>query len=617
MRNLITLLLLAAILGIVLISCANNATAESNLMPQVQPTADLSSQVSIELTSRYDTAAQYNTVGQVVRITYTIRMLKNDLNDTIQPNISFTGAAPVACPAVNTVGNLNDRFDTGEAIDCTYDYPLTQTDLDRGSISNAVTVTVYTVTSSLVTTTVPTVQSKILSLTVSANPTTYSQSGQSITFTYTLKNDGVAQIGPAQLSVTDTLISQTPFNCGNPDATIAPGATLTCTSTYSISAADLEKTSISNNAIASGGNAKPSSAVSVAITKSGTSSGVTLQHTVQKGEWLWQIARCYGADPAQTVAANSQLPDASELTPGVVVTVPNAGSKGAVHKPPEPCVTLYTVKSGDTWGSIASAHGADPGFTQYVNENVFSVGSVIKVPHYTAGMNFQVPSSSTPTTTSLTLTVTANLTTYGSVGQTITFTYLIRNSGSTTLGPTQFTINDSLLSATPFNCGVADTTLAPNATVTCSANYTVTQADMEKSSIANNATASGGGAGPSQPDSETVTRSVSTLNLSVVPVPSTYSQVGQLITITYIITNGGTTDIGPTQFTITDTLVGASPFNCGSSNTTLVVNGNVTCSTNYTITEANMGQASISTNAIAAGGGVPASAPVVKPITKQ
>ncbi|MCL4271783.1 MAG: hypothetical protein KJZ72_19645, partial [Anaerolineales bacterium] len=109
----------------------------------------------------------------------------------------------------------------------------------------------------------------------------------------------------------------------------------------------------------------------------------------------------------------------------------------------------------------------------------------------------------------------------------------------------------------------------------------------------------------------------STLNLSVVPVPSTYSQVGQLITITYIITNGGTTDIGPTQFTITDTLVGASPFNCGSSNTTLVVNGNVTCSTNYTITEANMAQASISTNATAAGGGVPASAPVVKPITKQ
>jgi hypothetical protein len=96
--------------------------------------------------------------------------------------------------------------------------------------------------------------------------------------------------------------------------------------------------------------------------------------------------------------------------------------------------------------------------------------------------------------------------TYNQAGQVIAFMYVIKNGGTGNLGPTQFTVTDGLIGAAPINCGAANTTLAPNATVTCSVNYTTTQPDMSVASIANNAIASGGGVGPSQPASVTVTR---------------------------------------------------------------------------------------------------------------
>jgi LysM repeat protein len=215
-----------------------------------------------------------------------------------------------------------------------------------------------------------------LSLTVSASQTTYDQTGQQIVFTYLLKNTGNTTLGPDQFKVTDTLIGTQPFNCGDPGTTLAPGTTLSCTSTYTISQADMNVASISNVATALGGAAQSQA------------TGVTL----------------------------------------------NRGAR------------------------------------------------------------------------SLSLAVTASTAVYGSAGQQITFTYVIKNNGTSTLGPAQFTISDALFGTTPLSCGAANTTLAPNATVTCAYVYTITAADMTVTSIINLATASGGGAGPSSAVSVTITR---------------------------------------------------------------------------------------------------------------
>ena len=130
---------------------------------------------------------------------------------------------------------------------------------------------------------------------------------------------------------------------------------------------------------------------------------------------------------------------------------------------------------------------------------------------------------------------------------------------------------------------------------------------MNAASITNVATASGGGVGSSQVANVTVYKGTSTLALTTMASPTTYDQVGQQITFSYAIKNSGSTTLGPTQFIITDQLIGTAPFNCGAANTTLTPNASVTCSAIYTITQADMNAASITNIATASSGDAGAS----------
>src|SRR5439155_11070097 len=65
----------------------------------------------------------------------------------------------------------------------------------------------------------------------------------------------------------------------------------------------------------------------------------------------------------------------------------------------------------------------------------------------------------------LTLRKSASRTTYSAVGQTITYTYTVINTGNVNIGPAQFTVSDNHIGSplgTPFNCGPANTILSPN-----------------------------------------------------------------------------------------------------------------------------------------------------------
>ena len=629
MKKIIYPLILSAMISLIVTSCGllpGGGESDSNL-PAIQATMTLSAtdKVGIELTTQYDTAVVYNAVNQIVKFKYNVKMIRNDLTDSTPPNlvITISTGGTAVCPAINTVGNLNDRLDTGEIIQCTFDYPILQTDLDKGSITNVATANIYGVNSIQVTTTVPAVSSKVVTLTKSANPTTYSAAGQTITYTYIIKNSGTSPIGPSQCTITDTGINNNaPFNCGNADATIAPGATLTCSSTYTVSAADANAASVSSNAVATCGGASPSQPASAPITKGAAvpGSGNTVQHTVRNGEWLWQIARCYGADPQKTVEANPSV-DPKMLKAGMVVNVPNVGSKGTIFikSASDLCVRLHTVQSGETWTSIAQLYGADPGLTQMSNSNNLIVGKEVKVPLYTAGLNIPLvttPSTSNPTS-ALVLTVTPSTTTYGQAGQAITFNYAIKNNGTTTLGPTQFIVNDVFMSPSAFNCGPASTTLAPGATTTCSNNYSISQNDMGAVNIQFSTTASGSGVPTSPAVATTLTKGITQLTLTVTANPLTYSQAGQIINFSYTIKNSGTTTLGPAQFTVIDPFLNPTTINCGVANTTLTPNATVNCSATYTISQVDMGAVNIQFSTTASGGGAPTSQAVPTTITKQ
>ena len=106
-----------------------------------------------------------------------------------------------------------------------------------------------------------------LSLTVTANPTTYTQAGQIITFNYEIKNNGTVNLGPAQFTIKDDLIGETEFNCGEPNITLIPGGTVSCIKTYEITDADMQESQISNHAVALGAGAPASPAANATLTK--------------------------------------------------------------------------------------------------------------------------------------------------------------------------------------------------------------------------------------------------------------------------------------------------------------------------------------------------------------
>ncbi|GJM41828.1 MAG: hypothetical protein DHS20C20_21100 [Ardenticatenaceae bacterium] len=106
--------------------------------------------------------------------------------------------------------------------------------------------------------------------------------------------------------------------------------------------------------------------------------GSTVEHKVQAGDWLMQIARCYGADYTAVRRANPQLVNPNRIMPDVVVTVPNVGSAGDVHG--APCVAEYTVAMGDTWLGLAEQFDTTAVILQRVNPGRLLAADTIIVP---------------------------------------------------------------------------------------------------------------------------------------------------------------------------------------------------------------------------------------------
>ena len=109
----------------------------------------------------------------------------------------------------------------------------------------------------------------------------------------------------------------------------------------------------------------------------GLTPGTTIQHTVIRGEWLLQIARCYGTAYSGVWAAN-RLPNPDLIYPGQVIIVPNIGSIGRIIG--SPCVQAHPIETGETWESMATRFGTTVAILRRANPGELFVGRIIWAP---------------------------------------------------------------------------------------------------------------------------------------------------------------------------------------------------------------------------------------------
>ncbi len=172
----------------------------------------------------------------------------------------------------------------------------------------------------------------------------------------------------------------------------------------------------------------------------------------------------------------------------------------------------------------------------------------------------------------------------------MTYSFVATNTGNVTLSGVAIT--DQLDGLWALDCNPATAaTLAPTDTLTCTATYAATQADVDAGTILNLATVTGTpptGAAVSDEDGATVTIGAApAIDLVKTASPRNGGAVGDLITYTLVATNAGNGWLTGVQ--ITDPLAGLSDLTCDqSAPVALASTEALTCTATYRLTQADL-----------------------------
>ena len=517
---------------------------------------------------------------------------------------SGTGTEPVASCAPTTLA-------PGASVTCTATYAVTQADVDAGSVTNTATASGTDPTSGTVTSTpssaaVSATAAGALTVLKSASPTTVTAAGQSVGYSFLVTNTGNVTVSGVGITETGFSGSGTVPAASCPVPVLAPGASTTCTAAYAVTQADVDAGSVTNTATASGLTPSGAAVVSgpssaaVAVTRSGaltlvksatpatvTAAGDTVRYsflvTNSGNVTLTGVGVTETAFSGTGTAPVASCPTTT-LAPGASVT----------------CTATYAVTQADVdAGSVtntATASGTPP-----------SGGPVVSGPSSatvsaTGAAALRVVKSASPTT------VTA-------AGQSVGYSFAVTNTGNVTLTGVAITETAFGGSGTRPVATCPVTTLAPGASTTCTAGYTVTQADVDAGSVTNTATASGTGPSgtpaTSGPSSATVTATeAAALTLVKSASPSVVAAAGDPVSYSFLVTNSGNvtlTGVGVTETAFSGT--GSRPV-ATCPTTTLAPGASVSCTATYPVTQADVDAGSV-TNTATASGTPPSGGPVV------
>ncbi len=507
--------------------------------------------------------------------------------------------------------SLPNRLAAGERVTGTATYTLTQADLNAGTVNNTATATAQTVENRAVQATassaIPLAAAPAMTLakTASRSSTAPPLPGDIVTFSFVVRNTGNVSLNA--VAIADALPGLSALSYGawpGTPGSLDAGAAVTATATYTLTAADIDSGHVDNTATASG-----TAPGGVGVTANGA---VRLDLPATAGLRLDKTG--VQAHPAQATAGDT-------VTYTFVIT--NTGN-----------VTLTGVTTADPLpGLSALSYGAWPGAS-----GVLAAGqSVTATATYTttqadadagrvdntATVTGRAPDGSqTSAVDATTVAIPADpalalqKTAVGpsglpKAGDTVTYTFVVRNAGSLTVTGVQLTDPLPGLSTPVFGAwpGAAGT-LAPNAQVTATATYQLTQADIDRGHIDNVATATGTAAGGrplSTTDGNTVVLAAApTVTLSkTASAPASTPHSGDTVAYTFVVKNTGNVTVG--QVALSDALPGVSAPAFGSWPGTageLAPGQEVTATARYALTQADLDAGTVVNTATATATGV-------------
>ena len=521
------------------------------------------------------TTSSYSAVGNTISYSYTVTntgpltLTGVGVTDLPVPPAGPLTSGPTCLVLASPPGGCSGNSVTlasGRSATFVATYNVTQMDLDNGSVSVTAKASGTapgggTVTGTSNEVTVNAIRNPSISLTKSATApgpgNTYDKPGQTIDYSYLVKNTGNVTL--SSVNVTDPMAGLMDLTC--PSSTLAPGASETCTATYSTTQTDVDNGFVHNTGTAHGAGGGKWVAASSSATVDGVQSpGIgVLKTAVAPGS-----GNTYSG-PGQTIDYSYKVTNTGNVTlTSVTVTDPMTGlqdlmcpSSTLAPMASETCTATYTTTQSDVDnGSVSNtgtAHGSGGGKT------------------VTANSSATVTAAQDP---GISVVKTADVPNVSAVGQTVTYTFTVTNTGNVTLqdvGVTDAQAAPSLDSSLgPITCTTGTNgsiTLGPGDGDTCSAAYTVTQADLVNGSITDTATADG-----TPPNSQTPITDASTLSLSVSSTTVTKSAspsslvLGSTTPIVYTLTVTNTGTAATTQpIVVTDaapsgtTLVAGSP----------------------------------------------------------
>ncbi|WP_449408277.1 DUF7507 domain-containing protein [Microbacterium maritypicum] len=547
-------------------------------------------------------------VGSVITYSFTARNAGNVTLTGVALTDPHTGLSPIALTWPGAEGTLAP----GAQVSGTATYTVTQADVDAGTVRNTARVVGTPPSGPAVGADSPTVTlatvaaGPALTTTKSATVSGTGAVGDVIDYTVRVTNTGNVTL--RSVAVSDPLPGLTPFTYTWPGASgiLAPGAQVVARASHVITQADVDAGVVTN--VATGNalspNGTPVSAASGTVTTPTTA-----------------------GDPRLQVVKSGTLPAGATGVAGETitwsVTIRNTGNvtlSGVSATDSLPGITdlVYGAWPGGTTGVLAPGTSVTATATSSVRQTDVDAGSVANAATATGTpargqATSAVGSGTVPLSSAPAITIQkagAYTSGSGAVGDTITYTYSVRNAGNVTL--TGVAVNDphSGLSAITYAGWPSGTpgTLAPNQSVSATATYQVRQSDVNAGSITDVATVSG--RPPTGAAVSATSPSVVLGTAAAAPAIQTTKsasvggagQLGDLITYTLRATNTGNVTL--TGVALSDPAPGLSPLSYGAwpgASGTLQPGESVTATATHRITQGDLDAGSVANTASSTG----------------